>query len=136
VVVVQNAREWVTFCNSLDLAHMIDDPRFATNPQRLVNIAELDALLVERLSSMTADQLVDRLEGAGLPWARLNDMKGVLAHPQLAARDRWQSVDTPVGPFTMLRPPLDISGIDVAMGTVPSVGQHTQEILSWLDATE
>jgi hypothetical protein len=36
----------------------------------------------------------------------------------------------------MLRPPLDISGIDVAMGTVPSVGQHTQEILSWLDATE
>jgi itaconate CoA-transferase len=136
VVVVQNAREWVTFCNALDLAHMIDDPRFATNPQRVVNVTELDSLLVERLSAMTADQLIDRLEAAGLPWARLNDMKGVLAHPQLAARNRWQSVDTPVGPFTMLRPPLDISSIEVDMGAVPSVGQHTTAILSSLDSTE
>jgi itaconate CoA-transferase len=136
VVVVQNAREWVTFCNALDLAHMVDDPRFDTNPQRVVNVTELDALLIERLSSMTAEQLIVRLESAGLPWARLNDMRGVLAHPQLAARNRWQSVDTPVGPFTMLRPPLDISGIDVAMGAVPSVGEHTQQILSWLDSPE
>jgi itaconate CoA-transferase len=136
VVVVQNAREWVTFCDALDLSHMIDDPRFGTNPQRLMNIAELDILLIERLSTMTADQLIDRLEAAGLPWARLNDMKDVLAHPQLSARNRWQSVDTPVGPFTMLRPPLDISGIDVAMGSVPSVGQHTQAILSWLNSAE
>jgi itaconate CoA-transferase len=136
VVVVQNAREWVTFCTALDLAHLADDPRFATNPQRLVNITALDALLVERLSAMSADQLIDRLERAGLPWARLNDMLGVLAHPQLAARERWASVDTPVGPFTMLRPPLDISSIDVDMGTVPSIGQHTQEILQWLDEPE
>jgi itaconate CoA-transferase len=136
VVVVQNAREWVTFCNALDLAHLADDPRFNTNPQRLVNIAELDALLIDRLRAMTADQLIVRLEGAGLPWARLNDMRDVLAHPQLAARNRWQPVDTPVGPFTMLRPPLDISSIDVEMGTVPSIGQHTQAILSWLDEPE
>ena len=132
VVVVQNAREWVTFCHAIDLGDMVEDPRFATNSQRVVNIVELDALLIQRLSTLSADQLIDRLENAGLPWARLNDMRGVLAHPQLAARNRWQSVDTPVGPFTMLRPPLDISGIDIAMGTVPSVGQHTAQILQWL----
>ena len=133
VVVVQNSREWVTFCNAINLSELIEDDRFATNPQRVVHGAELDAILIEQLSHMTADELVARLEGAGLPWGRLNDMRGVLAHPQLAARERWQPVDTPVGPFTVLRPPLDITGIDIDLGSVPSVGQHTAEILAWLD---
>lgn len=132
VVVVQNQREWIKFCTTLNLTELIDDERFHTNPQRVANAIELDALIVDQLATMTADQLIDRLESAGLPWARLNDMKDVLAHPQLAARHRWQQVQTPNGPYTTLRPPLDIQGLDINMGTVPSIGQHTQQILAWL----
>jgi itaconate CoA-transferase len=136
VLVVQNNREWATLCNALDLSPLVDDERFTTNSQRVANNHELDELIIKRLATLTADELVDRLETAALPWAKVNDMRDVLAHPQLAARQRWQDVETPNGSFTMLRPPLDITGLDVAMGSVPSVGQHTAEILKWLDEPE
>jgi itaconate CoA-transferase len=136
VLVVQNNREWATFCNALDLSPLVDDERFTTNSQRVANNHELDELIIKRLATLSADELVDRLETAALPWAKVNDMRDVLAHPQLAARQRWQDVETPNGSFTMLRPPLDITGLDVAMGSVPSVGQHTAEILKWLDEPE
>jgi itaconate CoA-transferase len=133
VLVVQNNREWATFCNALDLPDLVDDARFNTNPQRVANNHELDALITERLTTMTAKFLIERIEAAGLPWAKVNDMRDVLAHPQLTARQRWHDVETPNGPFTMLRPPLDITGVEVEPGSVPSVGQHTAQILQWLD---
>jgi itaconate CoA-transferase len=136
VLVVQNNREWATFCHALDLSSLVDDERFNTNSQRVANNLDLDALIINRLKTLTAAELVDRMETAALPWAKVNDIRDVLAHPQLAARQRWQDVETPNGPFTMLRPPLDITGLDVNMGSVPSVGQHTAEILRWLEDSD
>ncbi len=136
VLVVQNNREWETFCNALDLSSLVADVRFNTNSQRVANNHELDELIINRLTTLTADDLVDRMEKAALPWAKVNDMRDVLTHPQLAARQRWQDVETPNGSFTMLRPPLDITGVDVEMGAVPAVGEHTQAILSWLASIE
>ena len=136
VLVVQNNREWATFCHALDMSSLVDDARFTTNSQRVANNHDLDALIIERLTTLTADELVDRMESAALPWAKVNDMRDVLAHPQLAARQRWQDVETPNGPFTMLRPPLDITGVTVDMGSVPSVGQNTADILQWLEQPE
>ena len=136
VLVVQNNREWETFCNALDLSSLVADVRFNTNSQRVANNHELDELIINRLTTLTADDIVDRMEKAALPWAKVNDMRDVLTHPQLAARQRWQDVETPNGSFTMLRPPLDITGVDVEMGAVPAVGEHTQAILSWLASIE
>jgi itaconate CoA-transferase len=136
VLVVQNNREWATFCAALGLSTLVEDERFNTNPQRVANNHDLDALILNRLSTLTADDLIDRMETAALPWARVNDMRDVLAHPQLTARQRWHDVETPNGPFTMLRPPVDITGIDVEPGSVPSVGQHTSQILQWLDESQ
>jgi crotonobetainyl-CoA:carnitine CoA-transferase CaiB-like acyl-CoA transferase len=48
-------------------------------------------------NALTAAQVVERLDAAGIANARVNDMAGLWAHPQLAARQRWRSVDTPAG---------------------------------------
>jgi crotonobetainyl-CoA:carnitine CoA-transferase CaiB-like acyl-CoA transferase len=66
----------------------------------------------------------------------VNDLFAVLDHPQLVARQRWADVDTPNGTFQALRPPVDVEGIDIEMGRVPRLGEHTAAVLDWLRETD
>jgi itaconate CoA-transferase len=132
VIAVQNTREWRRLCRSIDLPDLAEDARFATNEQRVAS-PELDEVIAERLGQLTSDELIERLESASLAWGRVNDMHAVMAHPQLEARDRWVEVGTPEGPFPALRPPIDISGVDIPIGDAPGLGDHTEAVLAWLD---
>ena len=62
----------------------------------------------------------------------MNTIQQFLAHPQLAARDRWREVDSPAGPLRALVPPVTFDGVEPVMGPVPDVGQHTDQILAEL----
>ncbi|MBW4953653.1 hypothetical protein, partial [Klebsiella pneumoniae] len=64
--------------------------------------------------------------------ARVNDMADLWAHPQLAARQRWSDVDSPVGRIPALLPPGVNSAFDYRMDAVPAVGQHNAAILAEL----
>ena len=132
VLAVQNTREWRALCDAIGLDAVIDDERFDGNDRRVANADVLDRLIVERTSAMTSDELVERLETASLAWARVNDLFAVLEHEQLRARGRWAEVQSPGGTFQALRPPVDVSDVDVVMGEVPSLGQHTAAVLEWL----
>ena len=136
VVAVQNAREWRRLCDALGTPEVADDRRFATNSDRVAAGADLDAVLGDAIGRLTSDDLIARLEQAELAWARINDMPAVLDHEQLAARDRWVEVATPGGPYRTLRSPIEIDGIDQPAGPVPALGEHTDEVLSWLDELE
>jgi len=59
----------------------------------------------------------------------MNDMAGLWAHPQLAARQRWHTVGSPAGDIPALLPPGRNSAFDYRMDPVPAVGQHTDVIL-------
>ena len=61
--------------------------------------------------------------------ARMNDMAGVWAHPQLLARKRWQTVGSPQGEIPALLPPGRNNRYDYRMDPVPAAGQHTESIL-------
>jgi len=136
VVAVQNAREWDRLCKALDMPRLAEEARFATNSARVSAGEELDAVLGGRIAEITSDDLIGRLERAELAWASINDMPAVLAHSQLAARDRWMDVVTPGGSYRALRSPIDISGAPAAVGPVPRLGAHTEEVLAWLDELE
>ena len=71
-------------------------------------------------------------EAAGIGNARFNKPSDVVAHPHLAARDRWRPIDTPNGPVTALLPPPVIAGYDPPMGAIPGLGQHTDAVLAEL----
>jgi crotonobetainyl-CoA:carnitine CoA-transferase CaiB-like acyl-CoA transferase len=53
----------------------------------------------------------------------------VVDHPHLLARDRWQDVDSPVGPVRGLLPPAIFAGRSAPMGAVPGLGEHTAAVL-------
>jgi itaconate CoA-transferase len=134
---LQNEREWLIFCEQLmEQPALGQDPAFSSNPKRVANREQLRALIVERFSQMTIDEVTDRLEKAQIANARVNDMKAVWAHPQLAARQRWSAVQSPVGRLPALLPPGTNSAFDAQMAPIPALGEHTHKILTELGMSE
>lgn len=128
---LQNDREWAVLCERvLGRPDLVTDERFATNPDRVTHDAELTAIIEAVFGSLTPDEVVTRLEAAGIASARLRTPAEFAAHPQLAARDRWREVDTPAGPVRALLPPVTVPGREAAMGAVPAPGQHTEAVLA------
>lgn len=127
---LQNEREWKTFCEKVLLRpELVADTRFDSNPKRVTSRQELDAIIIQAFAGLTADDVVTRLDAAGIANARMNGMHDVWVHPQLKARGRWTEVDTPAGKIPALRPPGVPENVSVRMDPVPAVGQHTDAIL-------
>ena len=134
---LQNEREWKAFCAVVlrDSALAID-PRFDSNARRNEHREALKALILELFGKLTAEQVVARLDEAQIANARMNDMAGLWAHPQLQARQRWHTVGSPAGDIPAMLPPGRNNAFDYRMDPVPAVGQHTEAILRELGQTE
>jgi itaconate CoA-transferase len=127
---LQNEREWKGFCEGvLKDAALIADPRFDSNARRNENREALKAIILATFSELTTEQVLARLDQAQIANARLNDMADLWAHPQLKARQRWQSVGSPGGDIPALLPPGRSNAFDYRMDPIPAVGQHTEAIL-------
>ncbi len=134
---LQNEREWLVFCEVvLAQPALAKDPRFDSNFRRNEHREELKAIILAAFSSKTTEQVSSKLDEAQIANARMNDMAGLWAHPQLKARDRWRDVATPVGDIPALLPPGRISSFDYRMDAIPAVGQHTEAILRELGQDE
>ncbi len=130
---IQNEREWVRFCETVmgDTALAVDS-RFVSIPARLENRAVLEGLIERRFSGLAQAQLIEMLDRAGIANGAVNDVPTVAKHPQLEARGRWGTVDTPLGQIPALLPPHNLAGVVSHMGRVPALGEHTAEILAEL----
>ncbi|MBN3782232.1 CoA transferase [Burkholderia sp. Ac-20345] len=134
---LQNEREWAAFCEHvLHVPQLAADPRFNSNAKRVASRDALCAIIVDAFSTLTAAEVVDRLDTAQIANARMNEMADVWAHPQLRARNRWVEVDSPAGCIPALLPPGVDRAEDVRMDAVPSLGQHTDALLHELGFTD
>ncbi|MFF9204071.1 CaiB/BaiF CoA transferase family protein [Streptomyces sp. NPDC014986] len=132
-----NDREWQRLARELlgrpDLA---DDERFRTNAGRVEHRAVLDAEITAWCARHDLADIQARADAAGIGNSRFNTQADVLAHPHLAARDRWREIDTPGGPVPALLPPPVIAGFEPPMGAVPALGEHTDAVLGELGLTD
>jgi len=130
---LQNEREWARFCAGvLGRPEMATEPRFSSNPQRVEHRDELDAAITAAFTGLTAEEVIARLESAQIANARMNTVQELIDHPQLAARGRWRDVGSAAGPVRMLVPPFNFDGMDMPMGAIPAIGEHTDTILEEL----
>ena len=133
VLGVQNDREWAAFCEKvLENPALATEPRFAGNLQRVAAREEIRSMVQEAFRGLSAGQVTQRLDQAGIANARMNEMAEVWRHPQLTARGRWTEVDTPVGRVPALLPPGMSVADDPRMDAVPALGEHTDAILAEL----
>ena len=129
---LQNEREWASFCTTvLQQPGLASDPRFSANFKRVAERDALRRIIVEAFASLTAAQVVQRLEQAQIANAQVNTMAEVWAHPQLQARGRWTEVGSPQGPIPAMLPPGSWN-TGPRMDPVPALGQHTDAILAEL----
>jgi itaconate CoA-transferase len=128
---VQNDRGWrALVADVFGREELVDDPRFSTNMLRVQNRAECDDVVAQLTASWLTEDLEARLAEAGVPAAQLNDMSGLIEHPQLSERDRWREVGTEAGPVQALLPPMTFRDVTLRMGDVPALGGHTDEVLA------
>jgi crotonobetainyl-CoA:carnitine CoA-transferase CaiB-like acyl-CoA transferase len=128
-----NDREWQRLARDLlDRPDLAEDKRFRTNAGRVEHRALLDEAIGEWCARHDLAFVQGKADAAGIGNSRLNRPSEVVAHPPLAARDRWRAVDTPGGLIQALLPPPVIAGYDPPMGAVPALGAHTTAVLTEL----
>lgn len=126
---VQSDREWAIVCHQLlGRSELVDDVRFIHNSERVANDHVITELIESAIGTMTADEVVELLDGLGIACARLRTPQEFFEHPQLRARDRWRSVDTVGGPVQALLPAVTVEGREAPMGAVPALGQHNEDL--------
>lgn len=127
---IQNEREWVAFCERvLHRPDLLHDPGFRTNTQRVQHRAALEAQIQESFSTMTIEEATSSLDSAQIAYGQMRSVQEFLEHPQLQARQRQRTVDSPVGPLWALLPPALPDNVEPTFKPVPAVGQHTAAIL-------
>jgi CoA:oxalate CoA-transferase len=94
----------------LDREDLIADPRFTTNPNRVIHVDALTAEMERALATRDSKDWLARLEEAGVPCGPLNNVADVMADPQVLARNMIVTVDDPdIGEVRMQGNPIKLS---------------------------
>ena len=134
ILVVGNDGQFAKLCAVLGRPEWALDERFATNAQRVRNIALLSALLRHEFAQRPRADLIAALDGAGVPCGAINSVPEVFEDPQVLARGMLKYVPHPSGvdvpqvssPMRFAQTPLQ----DLA--APPLLGQHSRQVLEEL----
>jgi crotonobetainyl-CoA:carnitine CoA-transferase CaiB-like acyl-CoA transferase len=130
---IHNNREWAAFSTSvLERPALAGDPRFQSNALRVTHRPAMDAEIGEVFARLSTDEVISRLDGAQIANASMNTVEQFIKHPQLAGRQSWKEVGSPVGSLPALLPPVRLEDVEPVMNDIPSVGQHSRSILAEL----
>lgn len=119
------------FCEVAQCQHLAQDPKFATNGQRVSNRAEITELLAAIFNQKTTKEWVRLLDDAGVANGPINSIAEVFEEPQVQARGMQIQLDhATAGKVTLVGSPMKFSATPISYETPPpALGQHTQEIL-------
>lgn len=121
-------------CAALDLPALADDPRFATNAERVRNRVALLAAMERRTTQLTTEQLMVILDEANAPAGPIRDMEQVLNSPQARHIGLVRELEHPTtGVVRVVDTPLHLSETHATLRLAPpTLGQHTAEVLAEL----
>ncbi|NWF56488.1 MAG: CoA transferase [Syntrophaceae bacterium] len=128
---VGNDNQWKKFCKIAGVEHLMDDPRYATNPRRVENRKILVPLLQEVFRQRDSGEWLKLLGEAEIPIGPINTIDRVFADPQVLAREMLVEMEHPkVGKFKLVGSPMKLSETPVQYRIPPPLlGEHTEEVL-------
>jgi crotonobetainyl-CoA:carnitine CoA-transferase CaiB-like acyl-CoA transferase len=132
MVAVGSDSIWRRFAEATGLAELADDPRYATNPDRVRHRDTLIPRITQALSTRGCAEWTEVLGQAGVPAGPVNTVPAALEDPQVIAREMVTEIEHPVaGSLKMLGSPIKLSAQPAAVRRPPpTLGQHTGEILA------
>jgi crotonobetainyl-CoA:carnitine CoA-transferase CaiB-like acyl-CoA transferase len=126
--------QWKIFCESFGLQELLADPALKSNPQRVEARPRIIPIVTAIFGKMGKQELMDRCEKLGLPFAPISKPEDLFDDPHLNASGGLTPVTLPNGMKTKV-PNLPIEMDGARFGTrldIPRVGEHTREVLSGL----
>ena len=122
------------FLETLDLAHLLDEPAFADNDARMRNRERLRSLINAKIREATVEEWIEGLNRAGVPCGRVMDLRDVFTDPQVLAQEMVLEVEHPDhGPVRMTGFPVKLGGTPARIRRpAPRLGEHTDAILTEL----
>jgi crotonobetainyl-CoA:carnitine CoA-transferase CaiB-like acyl-CoA transferase len=122
IIGIQNAREWMRFCDTvLGQPGLATDPRFADNVRRVANRPALETIIAGAFAARPSNAVTALLDAAGIAYGRLNSVADLVQHPQL----RRVAVPTAAG---MVAVPVPPGWAAIHQGTakpIPALGEHS-----------
>ena len=119
LISIQSEREWKKLCvDVLAQPSLPSDPRFSNMVERVRNRALTDKTVGDSFSSMTRDDLLQRLSDADIAFAEVNTMADLAGHPHL----RRIEVATPNGTVAYPAPAAIVVDQARHYGAVPAIG--------------
>lgn len=133
IIAVGNDRQFRSFCEVLGVEHLADDDRFAVNTDRADNRDELHPLLLEALSTWSADDLFYALNRVGVPCGPINTIADGVAlaeslglEPRVTLGEGEREVD-------LIRNPITFSDSSLSYSFPPPLlGEHSNAVRDWL----
>jgi crotonobetainyl-CoA:carnitine CoA-transferase CaiB-like acyl-CoA transferase len=138
-IAADQQHHWKIFCELVGLEHLLHDPRFATNRDRLENRHAMQEAMEAVLAYKTTAEWNDLLVAAGVPCGPVYRYDQVFDDPHVQHRQMAVEVEHPkAGRITITNTPLKLSNTPGMVRTpAPMLGQHTEAMLRRLgyDAT-
>ncbi len=130
ILAAGNDNMWLRICEALGKPEWLDDPRFANRELRTQNGDVLEAAIASWLKGRTTKQADETLSGYSIPCAPVNTTEQAAQEPQLHEREIMMEVPDPVaGTMWVSGKSIKFSRTPMVVGSAPTVGEHTREIL-------
>jgi crotonobetainyl-CoA:carnitine CoA-transferase CaiB-like acyl-CoA transferase len=135
IITTGSQAQWAKMCQVLGLDDLIDDDRFRTNADRVKNRDELAALISEKTSQRTRDDMLAELDRVFVPAGPINTVEDTFNDPQIV--HRGLRIDIPDGDGVMVpsvRTPIVFSESTLRLERAsPKLGEHTGEVVRALN---
>ncbi len=134
VISARDDEEWRAFCRVIGGAELISDARFTSLDLRLKHRAELDIIVHEWTQARPAEEVMAKLQAAGVPAGVVQTGADLLKDEQLRQRNYFASfVDSLIGPFEIPRSGIVFRGMSEESLRLPNrFGADNEQILSEL----
>jgi benzylsuccinate CoA-transferase BbsF subunit len=133
-IAVSNEEEWANLCREMGKSELIEDPRFTTLADRKMNEEELNKIIDEWTSKRTPEEVMEKLQKAGVPAGVVKNTADVFNDPQLRKRNMyWPMEHSEMGMFTHLGQSFQLSKTPAkAYSPSPLLGEHTEYVCTRL----
>ena len=127
-----NQNNWERMCRAIGREDLLEDERFASNPERMVSIEALTPIMEETFRTKTTSHWVEALETAGVPCGPIYNIEQVYADPHVQSRDMAVALEHPKsGSIRNIGVAVKLSDTPGSVRTpAPVLGQHSDEVLS------
>jgi len=133
-IAVQTDIQWRKLCDVIGKAGYADDPRFGTLPDRRKNREEIDRAIGEWTAARSPEEVMTRMQSAGVPAGVVENTADIRSDPQLRERGLFWPMEHPdMGTYTHLGQSFALSKTPAQpLMPAPQLGQHTEYVCTKL----